>query len=568
MVAMLAALLPLVQAAEAPDLPASAYIQMLTADPAAPGRIYAASPAGGLFRTDNGGDDWRDISPGPVQRHFNAVVVVPAVTGRIYAGGEGTGLWASPDGGNNWVRTGFPGPDVLDVAVDAEEPQRLFVLSPEGIYRTESGPDDGWTLVFDYRAFIARTLQVPWPEPEYGVGLTRFQHLTLDPRRPQTVFCGARWEGGYHRSDDGGTTWRHETIGPIFRRADRIQTDPRDSRVLLASTHHQGLFKSWNDGRSWVSRSRGLAPQRRTPHYGAVLLSGLAFDPAHAAVMYSGSDFSNWKTTDGGASWFELGPTLTSEFARSFAVVRDATTQNEVVFAGTNIGIYRSRDGGLTWESCNRGLPVRRVITTVRGRVDGTDYEFALTEGEPAVYRRKADGAEDWLPVAWQLYRHGTGLRFNAGTVTLELDTNQGVRRSLNGGLRWDVNLPRYAEHRPENPPLPATGAPVAPGHQAVRVAIHGAPRPDDTLVESMYQRPPYVYLALVGAGYPEDGSVPVWETAWSGALAGTLAVPDAVLAGAAELFLQVEVRDFQFATRTGRARLNLREGTIVETNL
>ena len=548
--------------------PASAYIQSLEVDPNEPGRIYAASPGGGLFRTDDGGDHWRDISPTPTTRHFNAVIVVPAVSGLVYAGGEGTGLWVSPDRGDHWVRTAFPGSDVLDIAVDPDEPQRLYVLSPEGIHRTVSGHDAGWTLVFDYRDFIAKTLQVPWPEPEYGVGLTRFQRLTLDPGRPQTLFCGARWEGGYHRSDDGGTTWRHETLGPIFRRADRIQTDPRDPRILLASTHHQGLFKSWNDGRSWVSRSRGLEPQRRTPHYGAVLLSGLAFEPGQPSTMYSGSDYSNWKTIDGGTNWHELGRTLTSEFARSFAVARDAADGNPVVFAGTNIGIYRSRDGGLTWEGCNRGLPARRLITTVRGHHEGTDYEFALTEGVPAVYRRDLSRDGDWLPISWQLYETGQGLRFDAGTGVLELETVQGVRRSLDGGLRWDVDLPRYAERRSENPPLPEPAVSVAPGHRAVRVAIHGAPRPDDALVEPMYQRPPYVYLALVEAGYPENGRAPVWEQAWPGELAGTLSVPESVLTDADELFLYVEVRDFQYGTRTGRAPLNLRDGTIVETGL
>jgi hypothetical protein len=208
------------------------------------------------------------------------------------------------------------------------------------------------------------------------------------------------------------------------------------------------------------------------------------------------------------------------------------------------------------------------VITTVNGRHDGTEYEFALTEGVPAVYRWEVAGAEGWLPISWQLYEPGHDLRFNAQTGELELRTAQGVRRSWDGGLRWDMELPAYAEHRPENPSLPESADSVAPGHRAVRVAIHGAPRPEESLVESMYQRPPYVYLALVAAGYPENGSAPLWTQAWPSEMAGTLAVPESVLADADGLFLYVEVRDFQYGTRTGRAQLNLRAGTIVETNL
>lgn len=240
--------------------PASAYITKLAALPGDDLSLFAATNGGGLYRSDDSGDHWHDISPSPDLRYYNIVVFDPTNSSRLYTGGRDSGLWVSPDRGDSWRLSAFADTSILSLVIHPRDPDHLYVLTPNGVHRSTTGRTGAWTHVFDYPKFVEEQMAVPWPNPDWPVQFGRFQHLTLDHHDPDTLYLGGRWEGGYHRSNDGGDTWHHESIGPLFRRGDRIVVDPTDSRVLYAETHHQGMFKSYNRGRSWVSSSHGIAP--------------------------------------------------------------------------------------------------------------------------------------------------------------------------------------------------------------------------------------------------------------------------------------------------------------------
>jgi photosystem II stability/assembly factor-like uncharacterized protein len=537
--------------------PASAYIVKLAALPGDDddSTLFAATNGSGLYRSHDAGDHWRDISPHPDLRYYYIVVFDPANPAQLYSGGRDSGLWQSTDQGDSWSLIAFANTSILSLAIDPTDPNRLYVLTPQGVHRSTTGGTGSWTQVFDYPEFV-KDNDVPWPNPEWPVLFGRFQHLTLDPRNPATLFLGGRWEGGYHRSDDGGNTWRNESLGPIFRRADRVIPDPVTPDLLYAETHHQGMFKSYNNGLSWVSSSHGIAPQKRTPHYGAVLISGSAFDPNHPEVIYAGSDYSNWKTSNAGATWHEVGPSLTCEFARSFLVTPNA------VYAGTNVGIYRSADGGATWEPRNRGLPPREIVDRTQGTVGNEHFEFAITAGRPAVYRRSPDHASDWVSVSWLLYENADSIRFESDTETVVINTPNGERRSSDAGLRWNVPPTVYAPKSLETPaaPPPASGT--------ISVAIHGASLPDDGPIDPWYQRPPYTALAIVKSGYPQDGSAPLWTGHWATQLAGTITLPADIFESSQDLILRAEVRDFHYGTRTGEAPLTPTQPNIIRVKL
>jgi len=551
-----------ISAAEIPP-PASAYIMKLAASPLDDTTLYAATNGGGLYRSTDAGDAWTDISPAPEFRHYNIIGFNPTDPTKLYTGGRNSGLWVSPDAGDSWELVGFPQTSILSLVIDPRDADRIYVLTPNGVHRSTAGANGPWTQVFDYPQFVAEQMSVPWPNPDWTVQFSRFQHLTSDPHQPDTLYLGARWEGGYHRSIDGGTTWTHEAIGPLFRRGDRIVVDPVTPEILYAETHHQGMFKSYNRGRSWVSSSHGIAPQKRTPHYGAVLISGSAFDPNNPAVIYAGSDYSNWKTINAGATWQEVGTSLTCEFARSFLVTSHA------IYAGTNVGIYRSFDGGETWEPSNRGLPAREIIATTSGTVAGERFEFAAAKGRPAVFRRSLDTDSDWVSLSWMLYDNAEAISFDADTETVIIATPNGTRRSVDAGLRWDV-IPTVYAPSPLMFPVPPAGLNPATDSETTRIAValHGAPAPDDSLVASWYQRPPYIALKIVGAAYPEDGSEPRWQGHWATQLSGTIEVPTALLNSTSPNILRAEVRDFQYGTREGKQPLSRNAPIVVEVSL
>lgn len=498
----------------------------------------------------NRGEKWVEINREVAQKKCYVVKIDPQQPERIFAGGRKCGLWLSRDKGATWRQIGLPDTTICDLAIDPNNPKRLFVLAPKGIYRTQDYSTNRWDWVFDYPAFQQKFRGEATDTRFWRY--SRFQKIAINPHQPQTIIAGARWEGGYHRSDDGGDTWQHHWISGIFRRVDPVVFHPDDKDIVFVGTHHQGMFKSWNGGQSWVSMSRGLGPQIRTPYYGAFLLSGLVVDPSNPDILYSGSDYDNWKTTDGGLSWKTLGKTLTCEFARAFAVDPD---QPNIVYAGTNDGIYKSTDAGATWRSVNHGLPELPVRKKYQFEIAGKPFEFALTAQGPVLFRRQLTDTT-WLNVSWCLPDTADFLEYDANRDELVLHVADSVFRSPDAGLRWYPDKVAYTPITSAVETAPFTGNRNDPSLWTLEVEITGNVFFDDEYVLPFYKRPPFVSLQLVTPNYPLDRSVPLWSANWERYLKGTLQIPRQILENR-DYLLYLEVRDFQRNTLIGYQRIH-----------
>ena len=524
--------------------PAGAYITAIVLPSEAPERPLIATNGAGLYGWSPEKDLWRKITPAGTGGKWYALGAHPVNPDVVLAGGEETGLWISVDGGGNWNAIKGAPSTVLDLAFDPDKKTRFFVLAPDGVYRVEAGTGaNGVERLFDYLEWQEANRREDWPEGPWR--FTRFQKITLDPFDPDTLLLGARWEGGFFRSPDGGQSWEHAWINGIFRRVDELRVDPFDPSLYYAFTHHQGLFRSFNRGRSWVAAGAGLEPQVRTPHYAVYLLGGIAFGRSEPGLIFSGSDYSNWISRDHGEHWEEVGTTLTCEFVRATAIHPE---NPEILYAGSNVGVFVSEDGGTAWSPRNRGLPKKEVLQTEPVVLEGIPYEYALVRGTPAVYRKPLAGEKEYRPMGWLLYERGVSLRWDETTQTLLLKTEGGEHVvSRDGGFRWSV---------PEVAPAPREGFapdvvldPIEGGPEAV---VSGAVPPDDGPLLDFYKRPPYVSIQLVDTEYPEDGSEPFWSTNWEGALSGPLNLPEGIETEGRVLY--VEVRDFIDGVRVGRA--------------
>jgi len=305
-----------------------------------------------------------------------------------------------------------------------------------------------------------------------------------------------------------------------------------------------------------------MEPQIRTPYYGAYLISGIVFEPGNPDVMYTGTDYSNWKTVDGGKMWFELGKTLTCEFARSFAVDPKRT---HIVYAGTNVGIYKSYDGGESWISANRGFPVREVKQIISVELDNELFEYAVVRGRPAVYRRSVTHNTDWVSMSWMLYEDGESISHDKESGLLILETPNGQITSSDGGFRWSVPEVTFAPIVNLPVEAPFRGDRNDPHMWTPDVELSGNVFFEDPLVDPLYQRPPYVSLQLVSTGYPCDGSTPVWEGNWDRYLKGTIRIPKELIQSDAYM-LYVEIRDFQRNTVVGYSYVTKSDEKITVT--
>lgn len=523
--------------------PAGAYITDIAVDPANPDALRVTTNGAGYYFREGLDAPWKPEHGDSKNRKWYAIEQTASRTcpqSSVIAGGERTGPPLGPDGERLTI---------LDIALHPTNPDLVYFLTPGGVWKAND-PSDletgiHWKRVFDYTAWLAMHRQPDWPEGDWQ--FTRFQKLTIDPHATDTLLLGARWEGGYHRSDDGGKTWTHHDLSGIFRRADELRVDPFNPELSYAFTHHQGLFKSYNRGQSWVVAGSGLIPQKRTPHYGVYLLGGIAFDPNTPGRILSGSDYSTWLSEDHGESWSEVDRTLTCEFVRATAFHPE---NPDILYAGSNVGFYQSIDGGQTWTPANRGFPERTVRQTIEAEIDGRPFAFTRVAGGNPVYRRPLNQgpAAPWRSMSWLLNTGATDLSWDADTATLVLTTTSGESlTSADGGFRWSVPEVEYAARKIQYAPgeLPED---AVPGDLVIQNAVIPDPEP----LLDWYKRPPFVSIQLVGMGYPEDGSIPRWQTNWKDRLSGPLTIPAGV--DTRDAVLHVEVRDFQDGTRVGRA--------------
>ncbi len=533
------------------DKPTTAYIQSLAIDPQTPQRIYAAAMGDGFYLSDDAGENWQFIDTLKRIKIAQVIEIDPRNPQRVFAAGDQGGVWMSVDRGSHWQSIAPDTLSVCDIALDPRNPDRLLVLAENGVYRCKNIQSAAWEHVFNYPAFIKKWNSVH----KNGITwkYTRFQKIAIDPHQPQTIFIGARWEGGYHRSDDGGDTWQHLSLGGIIRRVDPILFHPSYPNIIMVGTHHQGFFKSYNAGFSWVSMSHGMIPQRRTPYYGAVLVSGLAAAPSNSNVLYTGGDNSNWKSTDGGLSWREMGKSLTCPFARAFAV--DPIDEN-MVYAGTNVGVYKSTNGGETWRFCSKGMPTVAILPTVDLPLHDGLYRFALADQKPLIFRRALNPLENWLPINWLLPEPCMLIEKGDGTDELRLVNETRTFTSLDGGLRWDDPDPLFIDMKSTLERMPFHGHANDPTLWTVEINLSGRIFFDDRWVGTFYRRPPYITLYLVSTDYPCDNSKPYWQTTIDHATQFTVQIPRAGLPKK-KLFLYCEVRDFQRNTLIGFTRVD-----------
>jgi photosystem II stability/assembly factor-like uncharacterized protein len=281
-------------------------------------------------------------------------------------------------------------------------------------------------------------LGASWDEPDHapiafpertGKSLERVWQLAPGPAgQADRVYAGTQ-PSALFVSDDGGVTyqmvealWDHphrENWGAGFggQAIHSVLPHPAEPDSILVAMSTGGVYRSTDAGASWAASNTGIKAYflpDQWPEYGQCVHK-VARDAANADRLYAQNHHGVYRSDDGGASWQSIAEGLPTDFG--FAMVahphRSGVIYNFPLQAdgerfppGRRCAVYRSADAGQTWEALTDGLPTEPFYPSVlrdamcADDADPAGVYFGTRSGE--VYASRDEG-DSWTPVAAHL---------------------------------------------------------------------------------------------------------------------------------------------------------------------
>lgn len=404
----------------------------VTADPATPDIVYAATASGGVWKSTDGGLKWSPSWPADLTQAMGGLVV--ASDGTIYAGtGEptpaggyvvssGTGIYRSADGGDTWIPIGLEGSGAVGrIAADPAEPSSVFVAAAG--------------------------------------------HL---------LFPGG--ERGLYHSDDGGDSWdlvlagENGTTGAID-----VAIDPRNGRNVLAAMWDRdvlerrltgpgsGVYRSTDGGGTWerVSLPGSVPPEQ----VGRIGVAFAPSSPSRAYVLVSndgrGEAVGLWRSDDGGTTWTRTRASVRSLdqagygwwFGRVFVDPRD---QDRLFVAGLRVA--ESTDGGNSFVAQEAGggpaQPAGGLVPVVSNNQhamlwDPTRPGRVYLGNDGGMYRSGGDAHQGtWVPASSQGWTQHYSVAGSSWTASVPRTTESSQPSAADGPPAFTAVVPAPSDTR------------------------------------------------------------------------------------------------------------------------
>jgi photosystem II stability/assembly factor-like uncharacterized protein len=269
----------------------------------------------------------------------------------LYAGTE-RGLYRSEDGGANWkyIDSALNPHYIWAIGIDPVNPDNIYVgtgtPTPAMMFRSTDGGKN-WQK---------RPVEVA-AECE-AVGTPRFTGIAVDPVEPKNIWVSLEVDGARH-SSDGGETWE---IVEVTGRKDihnvAVTAGPPKTVFIMANRE---IYASTDDGVSWEARGMQTSLPWEYPRK-ETYLRGIAVDSADPkSILLGFGDFTPGtsgavaRSNDFGKSW-KLLP-LPVEPNSTVWTFGTNPVDPDIIFAASRYGyLYRSDDGGGSWEKLRREL--------------------------------------------------------------------------------------------------------------------------------------------------------------------------------------------------------------------
>ncbi len=320
-------------------------------------KLYVGAPAGGLWITDDNGENWITTTDRLATLGISAIIVNYANPNIVYIGtgdrdaddAPGLGVFKSFDGGYTWQQknSGMGNTTVNRMLIHPDYPDILFAATTNGIYKSiDAG--ESWIL-------------------KTGGNINSME---FKPFNSDVLFAIS--SSILVKSENGGETWdRHSGDLKSWSRA-IVKTTPANSDyVYILATNSRSfkaLYKSTDSGKTFSIEST-------TPNIMSSKADGsgndgqawydldLAVDPINPEIIYS-AGVNIFKSKDGGKTWKinahwygdKGAPTVHADHH-----VLEFNPLNNKLYSGNDGGIYLTDNGGSTWENISSGIAISQI---------------------------------------------------------------------------------------------------------------------------------------------------------------------------------------------------------------
>ncbi len=397
------------------------YFSQIDVDPTDPKRVYRG--AFGFSISNDGGKSFSDISyeGGWVHSDFHALWINPKNSQHLYVGTD-AGVYMSLDRGYNWIYlNNIPASQFYHVSHDSEEPYNVMGglqdngswIGPsqsrgginESDWKSIGGGDGFWVFrdrenpdyfyweyqggnIYRYNSKTQEYREIkPCPMP--GEPKLRFNWNTpihLSPNDASVIYIGAQY---LYRSSDKGESWERispdlTTNDPVKQKQEvsgglsvdnssaenhctifTISESPKNSELLWVGTDDGNVQVTVNGGKSWTNVAKNI------PGLPACTwCSSIEASPHNEKMAFASFDGHMWgdmnvyiyKTTDLGKTWNAI---HTSEIKGFVHKIKQDPVNNNLLFAGTEFGLFVSINGGTDWTQFTANVPnvpVRDIV--------------------------------------------------------------------------------------------------------------------------------------------------------------------------------------------------------------
>ena len=328
-------------------------------DPENPDRILLGND-GGTFITYDKGENWMHHNTIPIGMFYKIAVDMEEPY-NIYGGTQDDSHvygFSTQDISYNvtdkweyvWLDR-WSGGDGLHIMPDIDNPDTIYYSSQSGALRRKIMSENKNTYVRPERSFCEPELRHDWSTPFY-----------VSPNETNTIYYGAN---RLFKSTDHGDTWQAISPDLTLKEDESEKQNDKLTSFAVCENDPDLIYTGSGKGELYITRNGGDTWKHISEDLPAIRVNSIdisAFDRSTLYIALSPNDADRnpylYQSSDYGETWKPINGNLPIEKTRC---ITEDPVREELLYAGTELGVYASLDDGLNWYSLNTSLPAVSV---------------------------------------------------------------------------------------------------------------------------------------------------------------------------------------------------------------